>query len=87
MSENEEFKPMIFSTNIPPNIPPGASGDCVRDEIKQKHHITISASTVQAINVLAEEGAKEKMKIQQVDLQLGADWLPIKINLKWERKK
>jgi hypothetical protein len=82
--ENEEVsKPLAL--NIPTNIEPAASGAYVLKELR-KHGALISATTSAAITLVAAQGAEESKVLRGVELQLGADWLPIKLTFKWQKE-
>lgn len=82
---NKISKPIALV--IPANTAPLASGDYVLQEIKDKYPgIFVSVDTGTAISIVAVQGAKEKMRLKEVTLRLGASWLPVDLSFKWERK-
>lgn len=76
--------PIAFA--IPANISPASVGKYVSNEIEEKFLIPLTSSTTANLNIVAVQVAKEKMRMNKVTLQLGVDWLPIKMKLEWEKK-
>jgi hypothetical protein len=56
-------------------------------KIKEESNILISATTASVITSVAVEGAKRKMRLDEVSLEIGnVTWLPLKLSLKWKKK-
>ena len=76
--------PIAF--NIPANISPEDVGEYIAELAKEKYNIPLASSTTASITFVAKEATKDKMRLSKISVQLGADWLPIKANLEWEKK-
>ena len=54
---------------------------------RSSNNIILSATTASAITSVAVEGAKKKMRLDKVSLEIGnVTWLPLKLGLKWKKK-
>jgi hypothetical protein len=73
--------------NIPSKIPSTTVGNFVAKEIKKKYDIPLASPTTSNINVIAVRAEKEKMRLDKIVLQLGTNWLPLKVSFEWTKKK
>lgn len=76
-----------LSVKLPASVTVANTGNYVVKKIKEENNVMLSAHTGSAITLVAEEGAKEKMRLDEVSLEIGnITWLPIKLGLKWKKK-
>ena len=80
-------RPFSFTIPIVGEVAPAASGDYVVEEIKEKYGIPVASTTSSTISTIAVQGAEKKMRLDEVELQLGNDtWLPLKLSFKWTKR-
>jgi len=73
--------------SLPSSVTVVNTGNYVVQKIKEENNIMLPASTASAITLVAMEGAKEKMRLDEVSLEIGnTTWLPLKFGLKWKKK-
>jgi len=76
-----------LSVKLPASIVVANTGNYVVQKIKEENNVMLSASTASAITLVAVEGAKERMRLDEVSLEIGnVTWLPLKLGLKWRKK-
>ena len=76
-----------LSVNLPASVTVVNTGNYVVQKIKEENNIMLSATTASAITSVAVEGAKKKMRLDEVSLELGnVTWLPLKLGLRWKKK-
>lgn len=82
-------KPEILklSVKLPASVVVANTGNYVAQIIKEETDIVLPTNTSNAITLLAKDGAKEKMRLDEVSLEIGnVTWLPLKLSWKWKRK-
>jgi len=84
MDENKPAPPIAF--NIPANISPAEVGEYVAKLAQAKYQTPLASTTTASITAVAIQVDKEKLRCDKVTLQLGADWLPFKLNIDFVKK-
>ena len=83
--KNKEVrKPIII--HIPEKIKPLSSGDYVSEAARKDYNYAVSATTASSISLMALSAEEKKMRLDEIKFQVGADWLPVKLNFKWKKK-
>jgi hypothetical protein len=87
--KNVIIKPetLKLSVNLPAKVNVVNSGNYVVQKIREQNNIMLSANTSNAITSVAVEGAKKKIRLEEVSLEIGnVTWLPLKLSFKWIKK-
>lgn len=88
MQPSKKSRSLIVS--IPAGTAPQETGYIVAGKIKKVYGGSVSplayGTSSAAVSLSAIQGDKERMRLDEVELQFGADWLPVKLGFKWKKK-